>query len=263
MAAYKSVLISGASSGIGHALAVALAAPGVTLHLGGRDAARLAAVAVSCRAKGATVAERLADVRDAAAMAEWSGQAGRLDLVIANAGAGAGIPDGTAEQAWQVRDLFAVNLDGAMNLMLPAYDAMRTQAPGPDGVRGRIAAVASLAAFLPAPGAPTYCAAKAALDAWTVATATPARAQGVILTSVCPGYIRTPMTAANRFPMPGLMDADRAAAIILRGIAAGRVRVAFPWWVAAAARFGGLLPPRLSGRILSRAPGKAGLPEHR
>jgi len=260
---YASVLITGASSGIGEALARACAGPGVTLHLGGRDAARLEAVAAACRARGATAAPRIVDVRDAADLAAWIEGAGRLDLVVANAGIGAGIEDGAPEPAAQVRAIFATNLDGALNTALPALDLMRRQPAGPDGVRGRIACVASIAAFVPAPGAPSYCAAKAALDAWTVGTATAARAHGVRLTSVCPGYIRTPMTARNRFPMPGLMDADRAARIILRGIEAGRVRVAFPWWVAASARVVALLPPRLTGAMLAIPPGKAGLPGER
>ena len=70
------------------------------------------------------------------------------------------------------------------------------------------------------------------------------RRRGIALTSACPGFIRTPMTAEFAFPMPGLMSAERAAEIILRGIAGGRVRVAFPWWMAVGARIGGLLPPR-------------------
>jgi short-subunit dehydrogenase len=257
MTTFNAVLITGASSGIGRALAEAVAAPGVTLHLGGRDVVRLAAVAESCRRRGALVLSRTVDVRDAAAMAAWVNAAGRLDLVIANAGIGGGTDDGALEPAAQVRALIAANLDGALNTILPAIAAMRRQPAGPDGVRGRIAAVASIAAFIPAPGAPSYCAAKAALDTWTVATAVSARRQGVRLTSVCPGYIRTAMTARNRFPMPGLMHADRAARIILRGIAAGRVRVAFPWWLAAIARLVDLLPPRLMGALLARAPGKA------
>jgi NAD(P)-dependent dehydrogenase (short-subunit alcohol dehydrogenase family) len=260
MPRYSCVLITGASSGIGRALALALAEPGVALHLGGRDAARLAEVAAACRARGATAVPRVVDVRDAGDTAAWIDSAGRLDLVVANAGIGAGIEDGAPEPAAQVRAIFATNLDGALNTVLPALAAMRGQPPGPDGVRGRIACVASIAAFVPAPGAPSYCAAKAALDAWTVATAIAARAHGILLTSVCPGYIRTPMTERNRFPMPGLMDADRAARIILRALAAGRVRVAFPWWMAAVARLVGLLPPRLSGALLALPPGKAGLP---
>jgi NAD(P)-dependent dehydrogenase (short-subunit alcohol dehydrogenase family) len=260
MAELASVLLTGASSGLGRALALACAAPGVTLHLGGRDAGRLARVAEECGARGASVHAHVADVRDAAAMAAWIGGAGRLDLVVANAGIGGGSDDGAPESPDQVRAIFATNLEGALNVALPALAAMRLQAPGVDGVRGRIATIASVAAFVPAPGAASYCAAKAALDAWAVGTAPTARSHGVRLTSVCPGYVRTAMTARNRFPMPGLMDADRAAAIILRGIAAGRVRIAFPWWVAGLARLTGLLPPRLAGVLLSRAPGKAGLP---
>lgn len=258
--AYRAVLITGASSGIGAALALACAAEGVALHLGGRNAERLGAVAGACRARRATVSARTVDVRDAAAMAAWIAAAGRLDLVVANAGIGGGIDDGVPEPAEQVRAIFAANLNGALNTALPALAAMLRQAPAADGVRGRIAVVASMAAFVPAPGAPSYGASKAALDAWTVATATHARAHGVRLTSVCPGYVRTAMTAANRFPMPGLMDADRAAAIILRAVAAGRMRIAFPWWIAAASRVMGALPPRLTGAVLAMQPGKAALP---
>jgi NAD(P)-dependent dehydrogenase (short-subunit alcohol dehydrogenase family) len=260
MMSMRSVLITGASSGIGHALALACAEPGVTLHLGGRDGGRLSAVAAACRARGAIAYERVIDVRDAAAMADWIGGAGRLDLVIANAGIGAGIDDGAPEPAAQVRAIFAANLDGALNTVLPALEVMRRQPAGADGVRGRIGTVASIAAFVPAPAAPSYSASKAALDAWTVATAASARAHGVRLTSVCPGYIRTPMTDKNRFPMPGLMDADRAARIILRGINAGRARIAFPLWMAALARLAGLLPPRVLAALMALPPGKAGLP---
>jgi short-subunit dehydrogenase len=260
MVAYRSVLITGASSGLGRALAEACAAPGVGLHLSGRDTERLEAAAQACRARGATACARVLDVRDAAAMAEWIEAAGRLDLVVANAGISAGTGDGRPEAAAQARAVFAANLDGVLNTALPALASMRAQAPGPDGVRGRIAAVASIAAFVPAPGAPAYCASKAAVDAWTVAAAEMARREGIVMTSLCPGYVRTAMTARNRFPMPGLMDADRAARIMLRGIAAGRRRVVFPWWMGVAARLVGLMPPRLSGALLAISPGKDGLP---
>jgi short-subunit dehydrogenase len=83
-----------------------------------------------------------------------------------------------------------------------------------------------------------------------------AQRHGVRLTSVCPGYVRTAMTARNRFAMPGLMDADRAAAIILHGLAAGRTRIVFPWWLGLLARSAGLLPPRLLARLAARHGGK-------
>lgn len=260
MVAYRSVLITGASSGLGRALALQCAAPGVELHLSGRDATRLEAVAAACRARGAAAQARVLDVRDAAAMEAWIAAAGQLDLVVANAGISAGTGDGRPESAAQTRVVFAANLDGVLNTVMPALAAMRMQAPGADGVRGRIGVVASIAAFVPAPGAPAYCASKAAVDVWTVAAAAAtARREGVLMTSICPGYVRTAMTARNRFLMPGLMDADRAARIMLRGLAAGRRRIVFPWWMGFAARLAGLLPPRLSGALLSIPPGKEGL----
>jgi short-subunit dehydrogenase len=260
MVAYRSVLITGASSGLGRALALQCAATGVQLHLSGRNTLALDVVAASCRSLGATVEARVIDVRDERAMAEWIASVGRLDLVVANAGISAGTGDGQAECAAQARTIFAINLQGALNTVLPALDVMRAQAPGADGIRGRIAAVASIAAFVPAPASPSYCASKAALDTWVVAAAPSLRRQGVLLTSICPGYVRTAMTARNRFPMPGLMDADRAARIMLRGLAAGRRRIVFPWWMGLAARLVALLPPRLFGALLSIPPGKEGLP---
>ena len=140
-----------------------------------------------------------------------------------------------------------------------ALAAMQAQPEAVDGWRGRIAVVASVAAFVPAPGAPAYCASKAAVDAWTVGTAAMARRQGVLMTSVCPGYVRTAMTARNRFPMPGLMGAERAAGIILRGLSRGARRIVFPWWMGLAARLVGLLPLALSTRLLNTVPGKDGL----
>jgi short-subunit dehydrogenase len=256
MTRYAYVLITGASSGLGAALAEALAAPGVVLHLSGRDPARLEAIAAACRARGADARPRVLDVADAAAMAAWIGQAGRLDLVVANAGISAGTGQGAAESAAQVRAIFATNLGGALNTVLPALDVMAAQPAAAGGLRGRIAVVASIAAFVPAPGAPAYCASKAAVDAWTVASIPSFAARGIGLSSICPGYVRSRMTAANRFPMPGLMDADRAAAIILRGLSAGRRRIVFPWWMGLAARLAGLLPLALTSRLLALAPGK-------
>jgi NADP-dependent 3-hydroxy acid dehydrogenase YdfG len=251
MAASRSVLITGASSGIGAALARACATSGAKLHLSGRDADRLEAVASDCRALGATVLPRVLDVRDATAMAAWIEGAGRLDLVIANAGVSAGASEDWLAAPDRARVIMATNIEGVLNTALPALGVMAAQAPGADGWRGRIGVVASIAAFVAAPGAASYCASKAAADAWTVGTARTARARGIAMSSICPGYIRTAMTARNHFPMPGLMDAERAAAIILRGMAAGRVRIAFPWWMALAARLTGLLPPRLAGTLLA------------
>ena len=252
---WSAVLVTGASSGIGRALAEACAAPGVTLHLSGRDAPRLEAAAESCRGRGATVQTRILDVRDAQAMAAWIAGAGRLDLVIANAGVSAGTGDAT-EPADQSRRIFDINVTGVLNTALPALEVMAGQEPGADGVRGRIAIIASIAAFIAAPGAPAYCASKAAVQRWAEALDGTECARGIRLHAVCPGYIRTPMTARNSFPMPFMMDAEEAARRTLRGIARGRTRVAYPWPTYAMARFFGALPVSWRNALFTRLPAK-------
>ena len=256
MSRYRRVLITGASSGIGAALALELAAPDVVLHLSGRDARRLAASAAACRARGAVVHEAVLDVRDSAAMAAWVLGRGPLDLVVANAGISAGAGEKAPETEAQTRAIFATNVDGVLNTVLPAIEHMRGQAVGADGWRGRIVVIASIAAFVAGAAAPAYCASKAAADTWTVATAVALRREQIAITSVCPGYIRTAMTARNRFPMPGLMDAGRAARIIMRGVTAARIRLVFPWYMGAAARLGALVPPRLVGAFMRLLPAK-------
>ncbi len=257
MAAYpwRDVMITGATGGLGRALAEACAAPGVTLHLSGRDAARLDQVAAACVARGAAVSPAVLDVTDRAAMADWVAGAGRLDLVIANAGVSGGT-GGQTEPADQVQRIFATNLGGVLNTALPAMEVMAGQAPGEGGVRGRIAVIASIAAFVAAPGAPAYCASKSAVQRWAEALDASEKARGIRLHAVCPGYIRTAMTARNPFPMPLLMTPEQAAARTLAGIAAGRVRVAYPRRLYAVARLVGALPPSWRNAMMSVVPAK-------
>lgn len=255
----RSILVTGASAGIGAALARAYAAPGRTLFLGGRDAARLADVADACRADGATAHVAAIDVRDAAAMAGWIAAADAtapLDLVVANAGVSAGTGSG-GEPAGQAREIFAINLDGAVNTVLPALAAMLARPrPAGGGPRGQIALVASLAGFRGFAGAPAYCASKAALRSWGEGLRALHRDDGIEVSVVCPGFVRTAMTRGNDFPMPLLMDAGRAAGLIRRGLAAGRGRVAFPWPLYWGVLLLAGLPDWLAGRIAAGAPRK-------
>jgi NAD(P)-dependent dehydrogenase (short-subunit alcohol dehydrogenase family) len=229
---YQNIAITGASSGLGHALAVGLAAPGVTLHLAGRDAARLAEAACACRAKDAQATETVLDVTDAPAMAAWLRGCPGLDLVIANAGISGGPGKGNREKPEQIRKVFATNVDGVFNTALPAMEM---------GVK-RVVVISSIAGLIALPTSPAYSAAKAALNFWVRAATPGAARDGIGLTLVRPGFIRTPLTAKNPYTMPGLMDAGRAAAIIIAGIEAGRSTITFPWWLAAFARLGNLMP---------------------
>jgi short-subunit dehydrogenase len=249
-----SILITGASSGLGEALARHYAAPGVTLHLNGRDSTRLEEVAALCRASGATVAARVLDVTDAAALAAWIEErdaAAPLDLVIANAGISAGTGRFGESEA-QARRIFATNVDGVVNTVLPALAAMRRH------TQGQIAIMASLAAFRGFPGAPAYCASKAAVRVWGEALRGEVARYGISVSVICPGYVRSRMTEVNKFPMPMLMDADRAARIIARGLAKGRGRIAFPWPIYVLVWLIALLPTAWTDRLLRKLPKKVG-----
>jgi short-subunit dehydrogenase len=247
------ILITGASSGIGEALALAYAAPGVRLFLSGRDGDRLAKVAAACRAKGALAEERRVDVRNGPAMAAWVAEAERqapLDLVIANAGISAGTGERGAESAEQTLAIFGVNLDGVLNTVLPALDGMRRRR------RGQVALMSSLAGFRGLPSAPAYCASKAAVKVWGEGLRGVLAADGIGVSVICPGFVESRMTAVNRFPMPFLMTAEAAARHIQRGIAANRPRIAFPWPMATLTWLLAVLPPAWVDGLLRRLPGK-------
>lgn len=252
MSNWRSILITGGSSGLGEALALELARPGVFLALTGRDPDRLAAVAAACRAKGAHMRAEAIDVADAAAMAAFVAAcdaAAPLDLVVANAGISAGTGKG-GETPEQTRAIFAVNVAGVFNTIEPALAAM-----APRG-RGQVAIVSSLAGFRGLPGAPAYCASKAAVRVWGEALRADWLGRGIKVNVVCPGFVVTRMTARNDFAMPMLMDAPRAARIILQGLARDQARIAFPWPMYALARLLAALPAFVMDPLLRRLPRK-------
>ena len=163
----KSVLITGASSGIGAALATGIAGPGVHLSLTARNRARLDAVAATCRAAGAEVSIATADVRDAAAMKRLVEEAhchAPLDLVIANAGVASGIaPDRRFESAEAIKAVLDVNLGGVLNTLSPAIQVMTERKSG------HVAIISSIAGVRGLPYSPTYSATKAALNTYATA----------------------------------------------------------------------------------------------
>lgn len=248
----RSIVITGASSGIGEALALAYAAPGIDLALTGRDTDRLTAVADRCRAAGAAVTLGVIDAADRGRMAGWlaSVDAGAaVDLVIANAGVSAGTGRG-GESEEQARRIFDVNLTGVLNTVHPLLPAMQRRR------RGQIALMASIAGFRGFPGAPAYCASKAAVRVYGEALRGELKGQGIGVSVICPGYVRSRMTAKNPFPMPFLMDADRAAAIVKGALARDRGRIAFPWPMMAAVWLLAALPTPLTDPLLRMAPRK-------
>ena len=248
----RHILITGASSGIGAALARTYAAPGIRLSLAGRDADRLSGIARICEDEGAETSAAAFDITDSEATSRWVNVADDetpIGLMIANAGISAGTGSG-GESAAQAHNILKVNIDGVSNTILPAIARMRSRRVG------QIAIMSSLAGYIGVPGAPAYCASKAAVRIWGQALRAELAADNIDVSVICPGFVRSPMTDVNPFPMPFLMDADRAARIIVDGLDRNRGRIAFPLTMYLTVRAIAALPAGLRDRVLRQAPRK-------
>jgi short-subunit dehydrogenase len=247
-APFRVVVVTGASSGLGAELAKAYAAPGVALGLLGRDPQRLAATAKRCETKGALVAMAVIDVADAAAMAGWLGDFDRdhpVELVVANAGTSGGPePESPSEGVECAERQIRTNLCGAINTVEPLLAAMCRRG------RGRVAVVASIAAYRGLPNSPGYCASKAGLRAYAEALRPRLAPRGVGVTSVCPGFFSSPMTDRFEGPHPFLLSLEAAARKVKRAIDHGRRRAAFPWPLVFGLRFCDLAPAIVGDAIL-------------
>lgn len=247
-ARWSRVVLTGASGGIGAALAEALAGAGVTLLLIGRDGDRLATVAATVAARGGAAETATIDVADATAMtARITGFAKHgLDLVIANAGISAGtMPDGTPESAATAQHVMAVNYGGVLNTVEPVLPVLRRQR------RGQIALMSSIAALRPLPDMAGYSASKAAIRAYGIALRGAMRRRGVGVSVICPGFVTSPMSARHRGFKPFTVPADRAAARILRGLARGAPFITFPWPLALLTWLDNRLPAGLTDRAVA------------
>ena len=220
----STILITGASSGIGAALARGYAAQGVTLGLLGRDAARLATIAAECRVAGATVETGSVDVCDAEAMRGWMQHfdaAHPVDLVIANAGISGGLGE-FGEGETHVRAIFDVNIGGVINTVWPLVPRMIARG------RGQIALMASLASIRPLPSAPAYSASKACVRFYGDALHGQLKRYGVRVSVIAPGFIDTRMTRVKRLLMRFLMSEKTAATRIIHAVSCGKRRIFFP-----------------------------------
>lgn len=242
---FRRVWITGGSSGIGRALALYYSQLGAHVVISSRSEDRLAEAA---RQVGG--AAYPLDVTDAEAVERTVGEIwereGPLDLAILNAGA-AFRREGRDDTAQNLQKHLAVNLLG------PAYalDALRPRMRGAGG--GTIALVGSLAGYLGLPGTSGYGTSKAALTYYAEALWAELRAEGIDLRLISPGFVRTPLVAANTFPMPFIVTPERAAATIARGLARPGFEVAFPRRLAWPLRLLRALPASWRVRLLARS----------
>jgi len=249
---YHNIIITGASSGIGAALALEYATPGVNLFLFGRDKNRLIEVGNNCNAKGAISFTYPCDVTDKDSMAKYLGSIfsrHRVDLVIANAGISGGT-SGTVESAEQTRKIYSTNIDGVLNTILPSIEYMTKNK------HGSIAIMSSLASIRALPSCPAYSSSKACVKYLGEALRFNLAPFNVNLSIIMPGYIETPMTKVNPFYMPFLIKAEKAAKIIKKGIEKKHPRIFFPKIMYYAINFINILPNFIGDFIYKRLPSK-------
>ena len=203
----RTILITGASSGIGKALARRYAGEGCRLALLGRNEQRLAETAGECRALGAEVSTAAIDVCDRAALATWIEDFDRsapVDLVIANAGVMEGRrPGGEIEPAEPAYRMVETNVLGVLNTVQPLLPKMMARG------RGQIAIVSSIAGFTPLPDAPSYSASKSAVINYGLSLRALLGPRGIRVSVICPGYIDTPMMRRESGPKPFKMTPEQ------------------------------------------------------
>jgi len=246
------VFITGASSGIGEALAVLYAGQGATLGLAARRAGLLEDL--NERLGGRHAVYPL-DVRDApaqrAAADDFIARFGAPDIVIANAGVSAGTLTERAEDLAAFRRIMDTNVFGMAATFAPFIAAMQAA-----GGERRLAGIASVAGIRGLAGAEAYSASKAAAISYLESLRLEMLPCGIRVVTIAPGYIRTPLTAVNRYKMPFLLAADEAARRFARAIERGVGYTVIPWQMGVIAKILRVLPNWLYDRLFERAPRK-------
>lgn len=249
---FRHIVITGASSGLGAALARRYAREGRMLTLGGRNEQRLGAVAKECRALGADVYPMIVDIRDRrmtrAALAD-AGKRATIDHLIASAGLGGGdaVAAVSGEPPEFADDMVSVNVGGLIASVLAVLPEMTSQR------RGQITLVGSLAGGLGLPQSPVYSATKAAVQTYGDGLRRRLRGSGVSVTTVLAGFVDTPMSRSIPMEPIGLWTAEKAAEAIAVAVDRGRSVVTFPWHLSLALRTAQNLPRPLVDFLLAQS----------
>jgi short-subunit dehydrogenase len=243
------VFLTGATSGLGEALARHYASHGARLGLFARRESELARLAAQL--SPAPVLIYAGDVRDADSLAragaDFIARVGVPDVVIGNAGVSRGTLTQLAEDVPAFRAVFETNVMGLVHTFQPFLQPML------DAKCGTLVGIASVAGFRGIPGSGAYSGSKAAAIAYLESLRVELRSSGVAVVTICPGYIATPMTAKNPYRMPFLLAPDKAARLVARAIARRKRFYVLPWPMALAARVLRVLPRWLYDRAFAKA----------
>jgi short-subunit dehydrogenase len=247
----KVVFLTGASSGIGEGLAVALAKRGAVLGLAARRKEMLDGLADRCRNAGGQARVFSLDVTDEIAVAEAAddlrAEFGHIDILIANAGIGGNDAETRAFTPHAVRKVIETNLLGAVNAVHAVVPQMLERGSG------HIVAISSLAGFRGLPKSAAYSASKAGMTAFFESVRLDVKHRGVDVTIIQPGFIKTPLTSGRENKMPFLMELDDAIPLFIRAIEKKKKFAAFPWQLATIVRAGKFMPAWLYDRVAGRA----------
>lgn len=247
----KIILLTGASSGIGEGLTLALAKRGAILGLIARREELLKDLAASCEAAGSTARTFACDVTDANAVQTAADalreEFGRIDILIANAGIGGNDQETRSLQPDAVKKVIEVNLIGAANAVYAVLPQML------ENGSGHLVAISSLAGFRGLPKSAAYSASKAGMTAFFESVRLDVQHKGVDVTIIQPGFIKTPLTSGRSNKMPFLMELDDAIPLFLKAIERKKKFAAFPWQLATIVRAGKVFPAWLYDRIAGRA----------
>jgi len=247
----KVVLLTGASSGIGEALALAMAKRGATLGLLARREELLREITEKCEQTGGKARYFAVDVTDAKAVAAAAeslrNEFGKIDVLIANAGIGGNNAETRNFNHEAVAKVININLLGAVNVVSAVLPAML------ENKSGQLVAVSSLAGFRGLPKSAAYSASKAGMTAFFESVRLDVRDKGVSVTIIQPGFIKTPLTSGRNNKMPFLMELEDSIPHFLRAVEKRKKFAAFPWQLATFVRLGKVLPAWLYDRIFGRA----------
>lgn len=240
------ILITGASSGIGAALAQYYAQEKHTLFICGRNLERLNKVKELCEKYGAEVYAEIIDVTKKDIVSKWIEKCVPIDLVIANAGVA------TLEEIPEnIFNTFEVNVIGVVNTITPAIELFK------ESGKGQVAIISSIAGYHGLPSCPSYSASKACVKAYGEALRGSLVSYGVKVNVICPGFVRSGITDKNKFAMPFFMETEKAAEIIAKCLKKNKGIIAFPWPMRFMSWLISILPNFISEFIYVRLPNKA------